>query len=130
MRKKTLVGQEMAAPRKVFRIEETAAARLERRSGTPDALPHAELMQALTAMRGVMSAAPSLTAKSDVARGESQWLGVEAEHLTRIAHELNAVTTGTGQATQKILAAAEEIDQFGEHSCGGAQRQDRARSGA
>jgi chemotaxis protein CheZ len=112
-------NQEMAAPRKVFRIEEAAAARLARpRGGSPDSLPHGELMQALAALRGVMSAAPSRTTKSDakktdnVARGESQWLGVEAEHLTRIAHELNAVTTGTGQATQKILYAAEAIDQL------------------
>jgi chemotaxis protein CheZ len=32
--------------------------------------------------------------------------------LTRIANELLAVTDGTEQATQKILAAAEEIDQL------------------
>jgi chemotaxis protein CheZ len=104
----------MAAPRKVFRIEETAAARLARqRGGSPDSFRHGEFMHALAALRGVMSASPSLTAKSDgIARSESQWLGVEAEHLTRIAHELNAVTTGTAQATQKILAAAEEIDQL------------------
>jgi len=104
----------MAAPRKVFRIEETAPARLARqRGGSADSFRHGEFMQALAALRGVMSAAPSSTAKSDgVAHGERQWLGVEAEHLTRIAHELDAVTTGTAQATQKILAAAEEIDQL------------------
>jgi len=104
----------MAAPRKVFRIEETAAARLARqRGGSPDSFPHGDFMQAVAALRGVMSASPSRTAKSDgVARGERQWLGVEAEHLTRIAHELDAVTTGTAQATQKILATAEEIDQL------------------
>jgi chemotaxis protein CheZ len=37
---------------------------------------------------------------------------LQGEHLTRIAHELEAVTSGTAQATQKILAAAEEIDQL------------------
>ena len=102
----------MAAPRKVFRIEETAAAQpARRRGGSPDSLPHGEIMQALAALRGAMSA--SFTAKYDgVVRGESQWLGIEAEHLTRIVHELNAVTSGTAQATQKILAAAEEIDQL------------------
>jgi len=36
---------------------------------------------------------------------------IDAVPLTRIANELLAVTDGTEQATQKILAAAEEIDQ-------------------
>ena len=62
----------MAAPRKVFRIEETAAARLARqRGGSPDSFPHGDFMQAVAALRGVMSASPSRTVKSDgVARGE------------------------------------------------------------
>ena len=64
----------MAEPRKVFRIEQTAAARLARR----------------------VDAAPG----SD---------------LTRIAHELDAVTGGATQATQKILAAAEQIDQLADN---------------
>ena len=37
---------------------------------------------------------------------------LDAVPLTRIAHELVAVTDGTEQATQRILAAAEEIDQL------------------
>ncbi len=36
----------------------------------------------------------------------------EDAQLTRIGNELLAVTSGTEQATQKILAAAEEIDQL------------------
>jgi chemotaxis protein CheZ len=80
----------MAEPRKVFRIERTAAVRPR-----------------------TVDAPPSPAATTDaVARGERQWLGIEAEHLTRIAHELEAVTIGTDQATQKILAAAEAIDQL------------------
>ena len=35
--------------------------------------------------------------------------------MTRIADELDAVTAGTAQATQKILAAAEEIDQLADN---------------
>jgi hypothetical protein len=104
----------MAAPRKVFRIEETAAARLARpRDGAPDCLPHGEIMRALPTPHGAAPAAPSPAATAGgVAHGENQWLGIEAEHLNRIAHELAAVTAGTDQATQKILAAAEEIDQL------------------
>jgi chemotaxis protein CheZ len=80
-------GKLMAAPRKVFRIEEMAAVRLFRPAGgswTP-------------------SRPPATPDRSPPA--------VETEHLVRIAHELDAVATGTAQATQKILAAAEAIDQ-------------------
>jgi hypothetical protein len=88
---KELVGQDMAAPRKIFRIEETAAARLVRGPArAPSPHPY------------------------DIANGNCAGEGVqiEAAHLTRIARELDAVTDGTAQATQKILAAAEEIDQL------------------
>jgi len=87
----------MAEPRKVFRIEQTAAARLRDLVANPPPAAKAH--------------APAVKADG-TARGESQRLGIEAEHLTRIAHELEAVTAGTDQATQKILAAAEEIDQL------------------
>jgi chemotaxis regulatin CheY-phosphate phosphatase CheZ len=109
-----LVGQEMAEPRKVFRIEEAAAARLARGVGpSPEPLLHAEIMQALGTLRSVMATVPSPTAKAEAAaKAQSAWLGIEAEQITRIAHELEAVTTGTAEATQKILAAAEEIDQL------------------
>ncbi len=104
----------MAAPRKIFRIEEAAAAR--RASGIdhpPEALRHSEIMAALGALYSGMAATPSPAAKPEAAaQAHSEWLGVEAEQITRIAHELEAVTTGTEQATQKIIAAAEEIDQL------------------
>jgi chemotaxis protein CheZ len=74
----------MAEPRKIFRIEETAAAYLAR-----------------SAARG-----RALSPRESGAR-----LDEEAIDLTRIAHELDAVVSGTDEATQKILAAAEEIDQ-------------------
>jgi hypothetical protein len=104
----------MAEPRKIFRIEEAASARFVHGRGHSDrSQQHDEAIQALTALRGVMAAVPSPTAKADAAaKAQSQWLGVEAEQITRIAHELKAVTAGTEEATQKILAAAEEIDQL------------------
>jgi chemotaxis protein CheZ len=103
----------MAEPRQVFRIEETAAARRSRNADGALASPyHSEIMQALGALRTAM-AAPALAAKPGGAeRGTTDRLGIEAAHLTRIAHELDAVVNGTSEATQKVLAAAEEIDQL------------------
>jgi chemotaxis protein CheZ len=82
----------MAAPRKVFRIEETAAARI----------------------------APGVSAASALSHhmprfGEAGVGGVLQADLTRIAHELDAVTGGTSQATQEILAAAEAIDRLADN---------------
>jgi chemotaxis regulatin CheY-phosphate phosphatase CheZ len=101
----------MAAPRKVFRIEEIAAARQIRDDDvTQPASPHhGEIMQALGALQAMMRAPrpPITTARPDGAAAE-----LRAAHLTRIADELDAVTAGTTAATQKILTAAEEIDQL------------------
>ncbi len=79
----------MAEPRKVFRIEQTAAARRRPIAGA-------------------------------IGEREADRVGGNIEtpqpaHLTRIARELDAVTAGTAQATQKILAAAEEIDQLADN---------------
>ena len=82
----------MAEPRKIFRIEETAAARI----------------------RAIARPSPP-TAKAQIGEtgsGGSRSMALQAEQLARVGHELEAVTTGTEQATQKILAAAEEIDQL------------------
>jgi chemotaxis protein CheZ len=130
----------MAAPRKVFRIEETPSARLDDDGGEAS-LRHAEIMQAqilqeLAALRSAFVAPTSSASRSDMSSdlagtatgrltselhlivdrlaggngGESD--DVAEVPLTRIANELLAVTDGTEQATQKILAAAEEIDQL------------------
>jgi len=82
----------MAAPRKIFRIEETAAARFSviARPVPPSAKAHI----------------------SETGSGGDRALALQVAQLSRIEHELAAVTTGTAQATQKILAAAEEIDQL------------------
>jgi chemotaxis protein CheZ len=127
----------MAAPRKFFRIEETAIPR--RASQIDDApAPHLDdIMHEMGALRALLAAAAPrqgagsgtlrhyeverLTAKLRLIR--STIIGAEPEQAgrngsrapgvptTRIAHELEAVMKGSEQATQKILAAAEDIDQ-------------------
>jgi chemotaxis protein CheZ len=134
----------MAAPRRIFRIEETQAARLPA-EGAEASQRHTEIMQALDALRTAFAtpADSSQSAVSDAMLGgmpgtETRRLaselnlianrlaggeagnggapdsetGDETVPLTRIANELRAVTSGTEQATQKILAAAEQIDQL------------------
>jgi chemotaxis protein CheZ len=128
----------MTAPRKIFRIEETAATRLEQSlADTQASLRHAELLQEFAALRALLAAAPPRrSGKSDGPKGaetarlacelnlihgaingtEQGYAGgnsasLQTAQLTRIGHELDAVVNGTDQATQKILAAAEEIDQ-------------------
>ncbi len=126
----------MAAPRKVFRIEELRAARLPDEDAEA-AQRHTEIMKAFDALRSAFAAppAPSPSGTSDMMSGaESGRLATELNliasrltggdagnghaaddetvPLTRIANELLAVTSGTEQATQKILAAAEQIDQL------------------
>ncbi|MFZ0374828.1 MAG: hypothetical protein WAL39_16140, partial [Xanthobacteraceae bacterium] len=82
--------------------------------------PHdGEIMQALGALRALMAAAPALPATTTATPRQSDRPGhdtaPQAEDMTRIADELDAVTAGTAQATQKILAAAEEIDQLADN---------------
>ncbi len=130
----------MAEPRKVFRIEQTNAARLQPSGETAEGGPHyAEIVRELRELRAALAAsAPPLPAdaaaprdasrlssqlnliagairggngakvgEADAAAGSS---GTAPKAMPRIAHELNAVVQGSERATQKILAAAEEID--------------------
>ena len=130
----------MPEPRKIFRIEEKAASRLGAQStGAPAPHRHAELMQeisALRAMLGAMAQPPSdgfgasrngatarlaceLNLIADAINGETMRTdaagaagpGKAMPPMTRIAHELEEVVHSTERATQKVLAAAEEIDQ-------------------
>jgi chemotaxis protein CheZ len=128
----------MAERRRIFRIEETAATRLEPPAeDNPAAHAHAEIMHELGTLRSLLAATPSAPAsrradivpRSDIARLASELhlihavirgtqsepldpgLRLQAEQMTRVAHELDAVIRGSEQATQKILAAAEDIDQ-------------------
>jgi chemotaxis protein CheZ len=118
----------MAAPRKVFRIEETHAARLLA-EGAEASQRHAEIMQALDTLRSAFATpatnipgaatgrlASELNLIANRLAGDKTANGGAPEAgavpLTRVANELLAVTSGTEQATQKILAAAEQIDQL------------------
>jgi len=128
----------MGAPRKVFRIEQTPAARLAAGGGEAwerhTEIMQAQVLQELAALRSAFATPSPASEKPDIAgagtgrltselnliagrlaggedgNGDDSEIG--AVPLTRIANELLAVTTGTEQATQKILAAAEEIDQL------------------
>jgi len=128
----------MPEPRKIFRIEERAASRLGEQNANAQApLRHAELMQEIAALRAMLAAMASppsprsdgaphhgatarltseLTLISGAIGGESarpHAAGPDATvpPMTRIAHELEEVVDSTERATQKVLAAAEEIDQ-------------------
>ena len=122
----------MAAPRKVFRIEETEAARLGAEAAEASDR-HTEIMRALDALRSAFAAPPeaanSSAAGLPTARlaselnlianrlaggdtGNGGAPGGGSAPLARLANELLAVTSGSEQATQKILAAAEQIDQL------------------
>lgn len=130
----------MAEPRKVFRIEQTAAARLDEAVETWQAgLRHAEIMRELSALRAALAAMRPSPTTAAAEPGEADRLTCELSLIagaikgendcghggdtpdghgaaradapaSRIDHELNAVVSGTEHATQKILAAAEEID--------------------
>ncbi len=125
----------MAAPRKVFRIERTAAPRFEPPSHEVQAPGHGDIMHELGALRAMLAAAPAVqsglggaTRQDDIQRltsrlrviqfalranGQTQPAGGEpaAVPAARIAGELEAVIGDSELATQKILAAAEDIDQ-------------------
>jgi chemotaxis protein CheZ len=122
----------MAAPRKIFRIEETEAARLAAEAGEASER-HTEIMQAFDALRAAFAAPaaalnpsisdlPTVRLASELNLIANRLAGGETGNggapegrpvpLTRIANELLAVTSGTEQATQKILTAAEQIDQI------------------
>ncbi|HTZ01735.1 MAG TPA: hypothetical protein VMC05_05310 [Xanthobacteraceae bacterium] len=101
----------MAAPRKVFRIEQTAAARLRPPADASGAAPHhGEIKQALAALQALMASEPGAASA-----GPGTPARTEPDRLPRIAHELGEVVSGTAQATQRILAAAEQIDQLADN---------------
>ena len=128
----------MPEPRKIFRIEERAAARFRSRDGDIQApLRHAELMQEISALRAMLQAMaqPASAATAVERNGETARLTSElnliagairgsegpgaddagpdsALPMTRIAYELEEVIDNTEKATQRVLAAAEEIDQL------------------
>ncbi len=99
----------MPEPRRIFRIEKTAAARRAHPAPGASASSHGgEIIQALAALQALMAAAPATPCQTDAGDDATR----QADDMARVAHELDAVSAGTAQATQKILAAAEEIDQL------------------
>ena len=128
----------MAEPRKIFRIEQTAAARLKPSVETAhDGLRHADIIEELRALRAALAASALPAPLRGGMSGETSRLsselnliagairggndasaaqvpaseaGTPNKAMPRVAHELNAVVEGTERATQRILAAAEEID--------------------
>ncbi len=148
------VCEAMAGPRKVFRIEELAAMRLTHSiEDTQAALRHAEIMQALGALRAlVTTASPRQSGKPDgrlsaeTARlaGELNLIhgaisGTAPAHsgrdgarepaadLTRIGHELNAVVNGAERATQRNSRDGRRDRPGGKQPVGRAQGRDRTR---
>jgi chemotaxis protein CheZ len=130
----------MPAPRKVFRIEEMAAARPDAAAAWAEGeLRHAEIMQQLQALHALMTAhvaarpvAGHVDALQDlelhrlkrelhliyeaISRTKLELArlhvsGFRGQKMTRVTSELDAVMGGTEQATQRILSAAENIDQ-------------------
>jgi chemotaxis protein CheZ len=125
----------MAAPRKIFRIERMTASRFEPSSDEPRAPLHDGIMQELSALRAMIEAvpaapsAPTGPAQHDdirrlacelrlirsAIRGTGQMRsangGAATAPAARIANELEAVIDDSEVATQKILGAAEDVDQ-------------------
>jgi chemotaxis protein CheZ len=126
----------MPEPRKIFRIEETAAVQLsEAAADTQAPLRHVELMTELADLRGMLAALASTRPRRAEAPVQAETARLTSElnliagaiggdlkangspplppsPANRIAHELEEIIYSTEQATQKVLAAAEEIDQI------------------
>lgn len=124
----------MPERRKVFRIEKMAAAHGDALpSGKPASPGYEEVLRELAALRAMLTATPLRSPEtSDADSAEARRLasrlravraalfgaepagaeGVAANApMSRFAHELDAAVKASEHATQKILAAAEEIDQ-------------------
>jgi chemotaxis protein CheZ len=127
----------MAEPRKIFRIEQTAASRhAPRRADTSAPAHNAALTAEIAALRALLAPPqPSMTAAARyrqtqrltselnliagaIAGGGGGCNGASsgpAGPMTRIGHELEEVVNSTAQATQAVLTAAEAIDQVAQN---------------
>jgi chemotaxis protein CheZ len=120
----------MGEPRKIFRIEQIAAPHRTAPAADAGAIPgYSEIMRELSALRALIDPSPqpaaasrpqhagierlasALAAIHDALRGTQHSRHHDQAPMTRMAHELEAVSKGSEEATQKILAAAEDIDQ-------------------
>lgn len=126
----------MAVQRKVFRIEEMLHGGQPVAAQAPVAPGHADLMNEIKSLRELLTqGAPAPRApKPEI--GEARKLKIELDvigdairqtcteistlqdqgfdgaRVARVAHELEAVVTGAEKATEKILKAAEAIDEI------------------
>jgi len=124
----------MGEPRKTFLIEEMGATRGAPHHGNVPAQGLSDILRELGTLRALLTGAPRQPVGSAARRNDeferltsklqfirSTISGVAQDNLDdgnrpsstelRIARELEAVIESSEQATQKILAAAEEIDQ-------------------
>ncbi len=135
----------MPAQRKVFRIEELLHGGRDRAAAGESAPSHGELLREIKSLREALltqtgaNAAPApipaaplgearkLKIELDVigeairqTRTEISTLqdqGFDGARVARVAHELSAVVSGTEQATDQILRAAEAIDEIAATLC-------------
>jgi chemotaxis protein CheZ len=116
----------MTKPRKVFRIEETAAAAPP--AVEPPVPLHGEIMEELGTLRAMLASLPAAPGPSRsgnaeriaaelrlihsaIGAGKPAGGGPATGSGARLADELAAVIGASETATQRILAAAEDIDQ-------------------
>jgi hypothetical protein len=109
----------MAAARRIFRIEQTAVMRREPLADDAEGalLRHAEIANGLAALRAAIADLAAPRAPSGgTPRAGAQELACTHERsrtddMMRVRRSLDAVCKDSEAATQKILAAAEDIDQ-------------------
>jgi chemotaxis protein CheZ len=123
----------MPEARKIFRIEETAASRDKPQDSGAATANLADVMRELVALRALLAGGPTRlppdsgdSQREELARLKSELRAVRSTiggsqptapasgpqpPAPRIIGELDAVIAGSEQAAQKILAAAEDIDQ-------------------
>jgi hypothetical protein len=110
----------MAAARRIFRIEQTAVMRRESLAHDAEGalLRHAEIVNGLAALRAAIAglATPRMPAGAAPRAGAQEHAGAQEQRsrgddMVRARRTLDAVCRDSEAATQKILAAAEDIDQ-------------------
>jgi chemotaxis protein CheZ len=123
----------MATPRKIFRIEQMATAWSEPTAGDPNSAHDTAILRELGTLRSLLTHASAASAvNGDLARPNNDRLVSELRQLlaairgpqqeqtisaapsepaARIADELQAVVCGSEITAQRILTAAESIDQ-------------------
>jgi chemotaxis protein CheZ len=105
-------GKQMTAARRIFRIEQTAVTRREPLVDDADSAlaRHAEIVNGLAALRAAIAdLAKPAAAASGTRRAENERPGTD--DTIRVRRMLDAACRDSEAATQKILDAAEDIDQ-------------------